>query len=225
MEERITIYQTLDKLHLLLGSAKVIPMTGNKVLVSREEIGALLQQLEDAIAPEIKAAKKLLEKEEAILQESRNQAAHMVNSANADAAQIKQDADHYNHELRTAADQEIARAKKQAEDMVNKASQQAAQTENEAQAQRSAILADAQNRASAIVAEAQRNADVLVSDSEITRRAQYEAEKLYEQTQQDCQQYSAQVHMNVTRMLEEVDNAMENQVSQLRALRQQLSAQ
>ena len=84
MEEKMTIYQVLDRLNLLLGSAKPLPL-GNKVLISKEEVTRLLYQLEDSIAPEIKEARKLLEKEAAILNESRTQADQMLRAAEEEA--------------------------------------------------------------------------------------------------------------------------------------------
>ena len=70
---KLSTFEILDRMNLMVSSAKTFPLS-NRLMLDREELSALLRRLEDSIPNDLQQARKLLAVEQQIIDESRRQA-------------------------------------------------------------------------------------------------------------------------------------------------------
>ena len=191
--ERITVLAIADRIQLAVNNAKAVPFTG-KVIVEKEDLTRLLNQLSASMPENLALADQVLTDKRQILEESQRQA------------------DSTTHEAAQQAQATLNDAQNRAGEMLRNATDQA-----------NAMVADAQARANAMIADAQARAQQLVADSEIIARATAEAQEMMESTHRECEEFTARTHAAVTQMVEHADRNLSQQLDALRALRQELT--
>ncbi len=201
MENKLLTFELIDRINIMVGNARVIPLSG-KIMLEKEEMLSLLQSLSDNLSADMKKAQQLLAMEEKILDESNRQAEASVREANATA--------------RSTIDGATAKAQSLTAD----AQARAAETVRMANEQANATVADAQARSQAMLADAQARAQQMVAESEIVARAQAEAGEMLEDAHRKCDEYAAGMNNAVSQTLDLADRALSQQLEQLRALRQ-----
>ena len=201
---RLMTFELLDRMEMLLSSAKNIPLT-NRIMLEKEELASLMRRLEESIPSDLQKAKAIIAEEEKILEESNRMASETTRKANQEAQST------------------VNSAKNQAQILVTDAQTRAGDTLRTATDQANAMVADAQARANAMVADAQARAQQMVADSEIIARAQAEAQEMLESAHRDCEAYSARMRDAVNQMMEQADAGLAQQLDSLRALRQGFS--
>ena len=122
---KLMTFELIDRLNLIIGNAKSIPLT-NKLMVDKEEVASLLRRLEDSIPADLQQARQLLALEQQIIDESRRLADETTREANQSAKNT------------------VDTANAQAKNTVDAANQQAESTIADAQAR--AHAAPAQER-------------------------------------------------------------------------------
>lgn len=201
---KLMTFELIDRLNLLVSGARTIPLS-NRVMVDKDELLRLMQQLEQSIPNDLQQARQLLAVEQQIIDESRRQADDTTKEANQKA--------------RTTVDS----ANSQAQATLADANSRASETMRTATDQANAMVADARNRANAVLADAQTRAQQMVADSEIIARAQAEAQELLESAHRECEDYTMRVHGAVAQMMEQADAGLSQQLDALRALRQEIT--
>lgn len=202
---KLSTFELIDRINLLVNSARTIPLSG-KMMLDRDEMSDLLRRLEESIPQDLQQAKQLLAVEQQIIDESRRQAETTVREANQNAKTT------------------VENATNQANSMLQDAKNRAGETLRGATDQANALMADAQARANALVADAQTRAQQMVADSEIVARAQAEAQEMLEAAHREGEDYSLRVHGAVSQMMEHADASLSQQLDALRALRQEIAA-
>ena len=205
MSNKLMVFELIDRLNILLSTSPRVPLSG-RIVVDKQQVSALLQQIEDSISPDVKNAQKLLEMEKQIIQESQKQAQDTVAEANNTAHAATEDATRRAQATLADAQARAAEVSRNASDKAN------------------AMVADAQARAGAMIADAQARAQQLVSESEIVARAQSEAQDMIESARQECEGYRQRVSGDVNALLEHADVSMTQQLDALRQLRQDIGA-
>ena len=193
----------IDRLRLLLGASRAIPLTG-KIAVDRDEMEKLFKKLDKSLPEDIIQAQEVLKVSQQMIDDSKKQAEEAVNIANQQATDT------------------VNKANSQASATINQANANAVEIGRAASEQANAMIADAQARVQAMIADAQAQANQLVADSEILARAQAEAQEMLESTRRECEEYSMRMHGAVAQMVEHADMAMAQQLDALRSLRQEI---
>ena len=205
-DSMMQIRQVIEALEQKINTARRVPMTGYSMI----DGGALLDligQMRIALPKAVVQAQHVLDQEEEILTNARNEAdktadradaiyADTVGKANAIRDQIHQEADEY-----------------------DKATREAARKESEA------MIADAQTRAESIILNAQQQAQKMVDENEITRRAQAYAMETRDRAQQDADNIYNQACVHADKMLSGAAAALSRSANDLAALRDQLLSQ
>jgi len=201
----LSVFDLLDKLELMVETAKTIPIYG-RIMLDREECASLVRRVRDSIPADLQAAKELLSMEEKIISESRKQAEATLKEANMTARQT------------------VDSANNQANATLGDAQTRANSTLQSAADQANAMVADAQARSSAMIADAQARAQQMVADSEIVARAQAQAQDMLDSAHRECDAYTAHVREGINALMEHADAGLARQLDELRALRQDLSS-
>ena len=205
-DSMMQVRQVIEALEQKINTARRVPMTGYSMI----DGGALLDligQMRIALPKAVVQAQDVLDQEEEILTNARNEAdktadradaiyADTVGKANAIREQIHQEADEY-----------------------DKTTREAARKESEA------MIADAQTRAEAIILNAQQQAQKMVDENEITRRAQAYAMETRDRAQQDADNIYNQACMHADKMLSGAAAALSRSAGELAALRDNLLSQ
>lgn len=210
---KLTTYDLIDRLNLLISSSRSVPLS-NRLLIDKSDISDLADQMASGIPADVKTARQVLDEKDKILAGSQREADETVRSARQTARDTVDAADHQAQQTIADAQNALADAQKRAEEIIRAANDQAG-----------ALIADAQRQHSAILQDAQTRANQMVSESEITTRAQAEAQEILEITHQQCDEYSRRVTGAVAQMLEQADIGIARQLDELRALRQSLIAE
>ena len=119
------IEQIIDEIEEYVEDAKAYPLSSSKIIVNKEELNELITELRLQIPEEVKQYQRIIQNQDAILNDARSQADAIVGEANklteqlVDEHEIMQKA--YNN-----ANQIIENANAQAQIIVNNAAQDAA---------------------------------------------------------------------------------------------------
>jgi cell division septum initiation protein DivIVA len=205
-ESMMQIRQVIEALEQKITTARRVPMTGYS-MVDGGAILDLIGQMRIALPKAVIQAQDVLDQEEEILANARNEAdktadradaiyADTVGKANAIRDQIHQEADEY-----------------------DKTTREAARRESEG------MIADAQAHAEAIILNAQQQAQKMVDENEITRRAQAYAMETRDRAQQDADNIYNQACIHADKMLSGAAAALSRSANDLAALRDQLLSQ
>jgi cell division septum initiation protein DivIVA len=93
----------VDRLEELLGRGSSVPFSG-KVIVDREMLLNVIDQMRVSIPEEIKEAKRLLRDREKEVSAARDEAARIISEAREDAARLADE-----HEIRASAEEQASR--------------------------------------------------------------------------------------------------------------------
>ena len=143
---KLSIFELIDRINLLVNSARTIPLSG-KMMLDRDEVSDLLRRLEESIPQDLQHARQLLAVEQQIIDESRRQAETTVREANQNAKTT-----------------------------VENATNQANALMADAQARANALVADAQTRAQQMVADSEIVARAQAEAQEMLEAAHREGE-------------------------------------------------
>ncbi len=199
----LKVFSAISAIFALMDSSKRVPLS-NLIMVDKQKLEDLLNELQDAYEPELEKAEKLLENERSMLEELDRR----VRAAEEKSArESKETIDNANRTAKAT----LEKATAEANDMMQKAADQANQTVALAQA-------DANRR----IAAAQADADNRVAQHTITQRAQAKAAEIEENARQECGRMHQDTVANLTQMLEHADLSLSSQLDALRTLRQQL---
>ena len=210
MSEKIALLQIVDRLKILVTNARSVPLT-QKVMIEKQQLSDLLQQLEQNLDPSLARAQQILIQEQQIIDAANAAAAQTVNQANASAEEAVNQAN-------ITAQQTVEDANAQANATIADANARAADTVRLANDQANQTVASAQQQAAAMIAEATARAQQMVDEDEITLRAKEGAEKLMDDTQRACADMKAKVTGSMKTILEETGSKMTEQLEALRAL-------
>ena len=143
---KLMTFELIDRLNLLVSGARTIPLS-NRVMVDKDELLRLMQQLEQSIPNDLQQARQLLAVEQQIIDESRRQAEDTTKEAN-----------------------------QKARTTVDSANSQAQATLADARTRANAVLADAQARAQQMVADSEIIARAQAEAQELLESAHRECE-------------------------------------------------
>ena len=119
------IEQIIDEIEEYVEDAKQYPLSSSKIIVNKEELNELITELRLQIPEEVKQYQKIIQNQDAILNDARNQANAIVGEANKLTEQLVDE-----HEIMqkayNSANQIIENANSQAQIIVNNAAQDAA---------------------------------------------------------------------------------------------------
>ncbi len=104
----------ISELEIFIDNCKFSPLSSNKIMVPKDEIGSMLNELRLKLPSEIDRSKKIMRNKEAILTDARNRADALLQEANEEA------------QRRVANSQIVELANIQANEIIQMAQQQAA---------------------------------------------------------------------------------------------------
>lgn len=111
------ILALLERLEELVQNATRVPLTG-RVMIDPDEVLALVDEMREALPEEIRAAGRVAEAQESILEAARAEAESLVRDAKAYAAQLT-DESAVTREAQSKADEIIEQAKRVAKEIRN----------------------------------------------------------------------------------------------------------
>lgn len=111
----------ISELEIFIDNCKFSPLSSNKILVPKDEIGSMLNELRLKLPSEIDRSKKIMRNKEAILTDARNRADALLQEANEEANR------------RVSESQIVELANIQANEIIQMAQQQAAEIIKNAQ--------------------------------------------------------------------------------------------
>ena len=209
----------LADLQSLLDNAKNIPLT-KMIAVDETSALQLFQALNDNLPDAMKECESVIQNQDQILEEARQEkkkAADLTKKA-------QMDWENTQHRIQQAEIDLNAQAQQFLDTARTRAAQQESSIIAEARNCAAEIVAKAQSQAETILSEAQAKADQLVSEEEITVRATKEAAALRESTQTEMEKLCEDVHRELDDILVQMDRIISEDVTRVRAARQQLTA-
>lgn len=187
----------------LRGARKTL-INSETCIVNRSIMTAQLEYLQDNLPKTVEIAARIVEEEETIRTETEQKRTEILESANAQAQNMVNDATQKYHQMMEQANQE-------ANSLVERANQ-------EAKACVESAKAEAQN----IIADAEKKAQELVEEENIVRRARVESEELRENAKADA----ANLHKNtldyIDSLLAETDRKMSELINNIRLERNEI---
>ena len=217
MSEELKIYPLIDRLKLTVEKGKSVPFT-KQVMLNREELVDLLDQLEPALTEDVQHAKQVLDLESRLIGEAQQkvcdadaaykdlvargnaEASGIVNQAHADQQQIVEKANADANAILVDANARLADAQEQANMTIAQAEQQ-----------RSEILADANARA-----------EQLVDENEITTRARAKAEEILDEVQRKCTNLQNSVCTSLLQIINQTEEGISSQIGVLNNLKESI---
>ena len=203
-EVKMQTLKVLDQIRLLVDNAKTVPFT-SKLMIDRSELASLLGNLDSSLPEDIRNAKAVLDEQEKILGDSREEATKTLDEARTNAEKMVHDAEE-------SAAAQLSDAQNRSSQMLQDASGRA-----------NAAVAEATQKSQAIVADAELRARQMTDESTIMQNARDQADQLLSATRQDCQAYSQEIRQNMMKMIEAADAGLEAQLNSLRDFRQQMN--
>lgn len=205
-DSMLQIRQVIEALEQKINTARRIPVTG-KAMVDGGEMIDLIGQLRIALPKAILQAQEILEQEDEILANARQEADRTADKAD----EIYTDTVNKANDLRDQIHQEA--------DLYDKTVREKALAESEA------MVADAQTRADAIMMSAQQQAQKMLEENEITRRAQAYAMETCERAEQEADNIYNQACIHADKMLSGAAAALSRSANELANLRDTLLGQ
>ena len=210
----LKVFSVISSINSMLREGRAVPLSG-LVMVNKQRMEQLLDELEENLDPDLERAEKLLTRERELLQRIDEQRIEVETKAAAEARTMVDEANKAAQKTRLTAQKEaeeaVANARAQAESELQRAAEQAQQ-----------IIANAQNHANRMLADAQNSAAQMVAQDTITLTAKKYAEDIRNAAQTDCDRMNDETLGNLHRMLEHADISLATQLDALRTLRQQL---
>lgn len=209
------VYSAIESIVKLLQEGRSLPFSGGAVMVNKQRMEQLLNDLDAAIDPEIKRAEKLLARERELLEKIEQQRIEVETKAANEARTLVTDAN-------LQAQKTISNAKKEADAKIAEATARAERDITNANEQAQRIMTSAQENANRIVETAKKEAARLVSEDNVTQNAQKYADEITMAARAECDRLNNETLGNLHQMLEHVDINLATQLNALRTLRQQL---
>ena len=212
----LKVFSVISSISSMLREGRAVPLSG-LVMVNKQRMEQLLDELESSLDPDLDRAEKLLSRERELLQRIDDQRIEVETKAATEARTMVDEANKAAQKTRLTAQKEaeeaVANARAQAESELQRAAEQAQQ-----------IITNAQNHANRMLADAQNQAAQMVSQDTITLTAKKYAEDIRNAAQADCDRLNDETLGSLHRMLEHADISLATQLDALRTLRQQLGA-
>lgn len=210
----LKVFSAISSINAMLREGRGVPLSG-LVMVNKQRMEQLLNDLEDALDPDLDRAEKLLARERELLDRIEKQRVEVetkaANEARATVDEANRTAQKTKLTAQKEADEALANARAQAEDEVRRATEQAQQ-----------IVANAQDHANRLIAKAQADAAQMVAEDTITLTAKKYAEDIQNAAQAECDRLNDETLGSLHRMLEHADISLATQLEALRTLRHQL---
>ena len=202
-DSMMQIRQVIEALEQKVTSARRVPMTGYSMIDGGALID-LIGQMRIALPKAILQAQDVLDQQEEILSNAREEADKTADKADAIYADTVSKANTVRDQIHEEADR------------YDKTTRENARLESEA------MIADAQTRAEAILLNAQQQAQKMVEENEITRRAQAYAMETRERAEKDADSIYNQACVHADKMLSGAAAALSRSAGELAALRDNL---
>ncbi len=187
----------------LKGARKTL-INSETCIVNRSIMTAQLEYLKDNLPKTVEIAARIVEEEETIRTETEQKRTEILESANAQAQNMVNDATQKSRQMMEQANQE-------ANSLMDRAGQEA-----------SACVEAAKAEAQRIVQDAEKKAQELVEEENIVRRARVESEELRENAKADA----ANLHKNtldyIDSLLAETDRKMSELINNIRLERNEI---
>ena len=187
----------------LKGARKTL-INSETCIVNRSIMTAQLEYLKDNLPKTVEIAARIVEEEETIRTETEQKRTEILESANAQAQNMVNDATQKSRQMMEQANQE-------ANSLMDRAGQEA-----------SACVEAAKAEAQRIVQDAEKKAQELVEEESIVRRARVESEELRESAKADA----ANLHKNtldyIDSLLAETDRKMSELINNIRLERNEI---
>lgn len=210
----LKVFSAISSINALLREGRGVPLSG-LVMVNKQRMEQLLDDLENALDPDLDRAEKLLARERELLERIESQRVETETKAASEARALVDDAN-------KTAQKTVSNAQKEADKTLQDARAAAEEAVRQAAEQAQQIVANAQNHANRLIADAQASAAQLVSEDNITLTAKKYAEDIQNAAQDECDRLNNETLGNLHRMLEHADISLATQLDALRTLRQQL---
>lgn len=210
----LKVFSAISSINALLREGRSVPLSG-LVMVNKQRMEQLLDDLENALDPDLDRAEKLLARERELLERIESQRVETETKAANEARTLVDDAN-------KTAQKTVSAAQKEADKTLQDARAAAEEAVRQAAEQAQQIVANAQNHANRLIADAQASAAQLVSEDNITLTAKKYAEDIQNAAQDECDRLNNETLGNLHRMLEHADISLATQLDALRTLRQQL---
>jgi len=187
----------------LKGARKTL-INSETCIVNRSIMTAQLEYLKDNLPKTVEIAARIVEEEETIRTETEQKRTEILESANAQAQNMVNDATQKSRQMMEQANQE-------ANSLMDRAGQEA-----------SACVEAAKAEAQRIVQDAEKKAQELIEEENIVRRARVESEELRENAKADA----ANLHKNtldyIDSLLAETDRKMSELINNIRLERNEI---
>jgi len=210
----LKVFSAISSINALLREGRGVPLSG-LVMVNKQRMEQLLNDLEAKMDPDLDRAEKLLAHERELLDKIEQQRVEVetkaANEARALVAEANKEAQQTTSKAKSEAEKLLADTKAYTEGEVQRAVEQAQQ-----------IVANANDHAKLVIANAQNEAARLVSEDNITTSAKKYADEIRAAAQAECDQLNDETLGNLHQMLEHADISLAAQLDALRTLRQQL---
>lgn len=210
----LKVFSAISSINALLREGRGVPLSG-LVMVNKQRMEQLLDDLENALDPDLDRAEKLLARERELLERIESQRVETETKAASEARALVDDAN-------KTAQKTVSNAQKEAEETLQNARTSAEDTVRRAAEQAQQIVANAQDHANRLIAKAQSDAAQMVAEDTITLTAKKYAEDIQNAAQDECDRLNNETLGNLHRMLEHADISLATQLDALRTLRQQL---
>lgn len=132
------IEDMINEIEIFIDSCKFQPLSSNKIVVPKDEIQSMLQELKLKMPGEIERCQKIMRNKDAILADARNRSDQIISDANEEAKKLVDESEI------------VATANEQAAIIIENANNEALTTVNNAKASAEQIMAVANNDATEI---------------------------------------------------------------------------
>lgn len=214
----LKVYVVADEIENLLRESRTMPLSGGMVLVNRQAMENLINDLKNAFPENVERAERLLERERELLNKIETQRREVESKAQEDARKTMDEANRY-------AQKTVKEAKETAETTVANAHAAAEEEKRVASEQANQMMMGARDYAQRLLNKAQADANRMVAEDSITKAAQKYADDIRRTAELENERLNRETLSALHQMMEHVDNSLSGQLSTLRALRQEMGAQ
>ncbi len=155
------IEECIEEIETFIENCKYQPLSKTNIIVNKEEIDELLQELRSKTPEEIKRYQQIISNKESILADARKKAQDLIDKATAQTNELINE-----HEIMqqayAQANQVIAQAARQAEDILTKSTDEANQMKAAAVSYTDKLLADVEQIVNAAIDTTNRTNNILL---------------------------------------------------------------
>ena len=185
------IEQIISEIEEYIDNCKLQPLSSTKIIVNRNELEELIDELKENIPDEIKKYQRIIANRDAILKDAQDKAEEMLKKANEMTAQLVSE-----HEIMAKAYEEangvIEDANNQAQDIVDKATADANALKSATNQYLDDALANIQNILNSSIEGLNVQYDGIIRSLESNLEITTQNRKAYQDSQREIEEYEAQ---------------------------------